>query len=42
MTKKEKEQLIEMLKTQLKCKWSQAISAQKVARNSASETAYVK
>ncbi|WP_370856658.1 hypothetical protein [Megasphaera sp.] len=41
MTKKEKEQLIEMLKTQLKCKWSQAISAQKVARNSASETAYV-
>lgn len=41
MTKHEKEQLIEMLKTQLKCRWAHAISAQKVARKSASETAYV-
>lgn len=41
MNKREKEQLIEMLKAQLKCRWAHAISAQKVARKSASETAYV-
>lgn len=41
MISKEKEQLIEMLKTQLKYRWAHAISAQKIARKSASETAYV-